>query len=156
MYKKKKKRSYGGKIVGTCVVAGCIVALLWGAGHFGLDGGLLPWGQEDGGILGGRNGGVSAQNQSPGDATPAGNDSDVPEEPDENDESAPDLIIRVVRDRIYHGEQEIDIDRLMQILDELNQPGYEWELHDDQAIVETYDNVRAIMLENGIEFVERH
>ena len=153
---KKKKKGYGRKFVGTCVVVGCIAALLWGAGNFGLGGGLLPWGQGEGfSIIGSGDGSAPAQNQPQNETSGAGNANDAPDETGDVEETAPVLLIRVARDRIYHGEDEIDIDGLMQILDELNQPGYVWELYDDQAIAGTYDNVKAIMLENGIEFIER-
>ena len=149
---KKKKRGYGRKFVGTCIVVGCIAAILWGIGEFGFGGGgLLPWGQGDGSAVVGQN-----ENGQPASGAPANGNADeiAYGEPTDADDSAPVLVIRVVRDRVYHGEQEIDMDGLMTALDLYNQPGYVWELHDDQAIVETYDNVRAVMLENGIEFVE--
>ena len=149
---KKKKKGYG-KVFGFCVVVGCIAALLWGAGHFGLGGGILPWGQIE---SGNGNGGYTGQTNQPQDeAPPPQETNEAPYEPGNDDESAPELLIRVSRDIIYHGEQQISIDDLVPLLEQLNQPGYVWELHDDQAIVETYENVKTLMRENGIEFIER-
>jgi len=147
---KKKKKGYG-KVLGFCVIAGCLAALFWGAGYFGLGGGILPWGQSEGGN---GNGGYTEQNNQE-EAQPPGDTSEAPDAPDNGEEIAPELLIRVARDMVYHGERQITIDELVPLLEELNRPGYVWELHDDQAIVETYDNVKALMRENGIEFIER-
>ena len=150
MAKKKKKKGYG-KVVGFCAVVGCIAALLWGAGQFGLGGGLLPWGQVNGGN-GSGDGGYAQQNGQQ-EAPP------VHIEPEEDtaagEEVPPVLIIRVVRDTVYHGDRQISIDELMPLLEEISQPGDVWELYDDQAIVGTYETVIALMRDSGVEFIER-
>jgi len=130
--------------------------LLWGAGNFGLGGGLLPWGQANGGNGDGSgNGGYAAQDNQPQETPPPTDTSDTPSESAIGDESAPELIIKVIRDMVYHAEHQITIDELVLLLEELNYPEAVWELHDDQAIVETYEIVIALMRENGIEFIER-
>ena len=150
---KKKKKGYG-KVFGFCVVVGCITALLWGAGNFGIGDGLLPWGQVNSGN-GNGNGGYTGQNDQPQETPPPIEINEAPGVPVNGEESEPELLIRVVRGLIYHGERQITIDELVPLLEELSRPGYVWELHDEQAIVETYENVKAIMRENGIEFIER-
>ena len=157
MAKKKKKGSYG-KVLGFCVIVGCVAALLFGAGHFGLGGGFLPCGQGDGGIRGDRIGGIPVQYLPPETPAPASQEAnDTPGQPGEGEDGyqVPELSIRITRDRIYHDGQEIDMDGLLQTLEALNQPGDIWEVHDDQAIVQVYDDVIALLRENGIEFIER-
>jgi len=160
MIKKKKKKKGYYKVAGFCAIVGCVAALLWGAGYFGLGGGGgdgfgLPFTQSSG-----NNGSGGQENNQAHTQTPPPQDTQEPQEPqDENGEGqedpAPELVIRVVHDAIYHGQQEITLDDLVPLLERLNQPGYVWELHDDRAIVETYETVVAIMRENAIEFVER-
>jgi len=156
-YEKKKKKKGYGKMLGFCGIVGCVAALLWGAGNFGLGGGLLPWGQAGGGNgSGSGNGGYASQNNQQQNTPPPGQGTN--EDPGDNgngEVAADELIIRVERDMIYHSERQITIDELVPLLESLNYPGAIWELHDDQAIVETYENVIALMRENGIEFIER-
>jgi len=155
MAKKKKKNSYG-KAVGFCVIVGCVAALLWGAGNFGLGGGILPWGQSNGGNGDGNgNGGYAQQNNQPQDETPPQeNENEEPGDEGEGDEAAPVLVIRVVRDTVYHGENQISIDELTPILEQINQPGDIWELHNVQAIAETFNQVEEIMRDVGVNFAE--
>ena len=154
-YEKKKKKKGYGKVFGFCVIVGCIAALLWGfGGNFGLGGGLLPWGQAGGNGNGNGSGGYASQNNQPQE-TPQPPAGETNGENGNGEEDSPELIIRVVRDAIYHDSQQITIDELVPLLEELNYPGAIWELQDYYAIVETYENVLALMREHEIEFIER-
>ena len=152
MAKEKKKKSSYGKVLGFCIIVGCLAAFLaWlTGGGFGFGGIGLPFGL--GGNGNGNGGGYATDNGAPPQDDqnysayePGGYD--TPEEPE--------LLIRVVQNTIYHGEREITIDDLVPLFEELNQPGLIWELRDEQAILETYENVKAILLENEIVFTER-
>ena len=168
--KKKKSNSAYYKVAAACVAVVCILgalAFLFGDGGFGLGDGF--------GGIGGRggdsnNGGshYAGQNDVNGEETTstetdtAGQETEDneydPEQDPEDDTTVvepPVLVIRVVSNTIYHGEQEVTIDELVQIFDEINQPGLTWELRDEQAIMETFANVRALMNEHGILFTER-
>ena len=158
---KKKKGNYG-KVLGFCAVVACAAALLGWLGGVGGGFGLPFGGGGNGGGNGDGNGanggGYSVQDEvTPGDNQDATADT----QDEEGDistppvEEPPVLLIRVVNDRIYHGDVEITIDELVGILEALNQPDYVWELRDEQAIMETYENVRVLMLETGIMITER-
>jgi len=160
MAKEKKKKGSYGKVLGFCTVVACLAALLgWGFGGdgFGLGGGGFGFGGSNGnGGNDNSNGGSYAEYNT--DYNPYQN-----EPYDDTDGSGYTngmhtevvRVIRVVRDSIYHGEQEITIGELEQILDELGGQNHEWELVDEQAISETYDNVLALMLGRGIDPVFR-
>ncbi|MCL2403990.1 MAG: hypothetical protein FWC92_00445 [Defluviitaleaceae bacterium] len=155
---KKKKKGYG-KVLGFCAIVGCVAALFWGAGYFGFGGGILPWAYGDGtngtsNGNGNNNGAYTAQDNQYQDTSQVDPD-ETANIPGEDEVLPPVLIIRVTRGEIYHGDRQISIYELVPILEELNQPGYVWELHDDQAIVETYENVIALMRESGVYFTER-
>ena len=147
MAKEKKKKGSYGKVLGFCVIVGCVAAFLaWFGGDFGW-----PFGLGDSGSGSNGNGsGYTAENDYPAvqdNGPSAGNDTG-------DTYTEPELLIRIAGNTIYHGEQEITIGELAQILDELNQPGFVWELRDEQAIMETYENVKALLVENDIGFTE--
>ena len=162
--KKKKKGNYG-KVLGFCGVVACaalLFAWLGGSGFgFGGGGGFgLPFGGSGnngngGGYGDGTNGGYTSY--PPSDYTPPNGTNGGGENGESGENGADEdveLVIRVVNNRIYHGENEITLDELVPLLEELNQPGAIWELRDEQAIMETYELVRAIMHENEILFAE--
>ncbi|MCL2362618.1 MAG: hypothetical protein FWC73_12505 [Defluviitaleaceae bacterium] len=156
--KKKKKGSYG-KVLGYCVAVGCVAALLaiFGGGlGFGGGGFGLPFGGGSGGSNGGNGTGYTndsiIQNDDPEESDDT-NNHEISE--DGAFEESAILTIRVVNNRIYHGEDEITIDELVQLFDDLNYPDATWELRDEQAIMETFENVQALMRENGISYVVR-
>jgi len=155
--KKKKKGSYG-KVVGFCVAVGCVATLLAIlGGGFGLGGG--GFGLPFGGNGSGSNNGTT-------------NNNGYANEPTNNDESQEDsydyeisedsvfeepieLVIVVAYNRIYHNQQEVTLDELVLLLNDLNDPNFTWELIDEQAILETLENVQALMRENDIAYVLR-
>ena len=151
--KKKKKGSYG-KVLGFCIIVGCVAVLfnwLGGAG-FGIGGDFgLPFGLGSDGN-GSNSSGYAAENDN-NLTQDVGTTSS--EEPDDDDAAIePELLIRVVYNRIYHGELEITIEEFTQLLEDINQADLVWELRDEHAIMETYENVRTLMQDNGIVFTE--
>jgi len=146
--KKKKKGAYG-KVLGFCIIVGGIAALL---GWLGVGGGLgLFGGNGNGDNVNGTSNGAGA-----GDYAPYEQDADY-EEPPEDDvgndfvyEEPHLFTIRVVYDRIYHGDEPISLEQLEEIIDETDHPGAEWELVDERAYVGYLDLVRALMESRGI------
>jgi len=159
--KKKKKGSYG-KVFGFCAVVACVATLFgWlGGGGFGFGGGGgfgLPFGSGgNGGSSGDGNGGSGYVNENGTYNNEAENNDNETSGGEVSGDGASQetvlLEIRVSGNSIYHGDQEIAIDELVPLFEELNQPGSTWELHDDQDIMETFENVRALMRENGIVY----
>jgi len=137
--KKKKKGSYG-KVLGYCTAVGCtalLVAWLFGDGiGFGLGG---PGGGSNGGN--GTNGGYSAPQDETYHVVVTPGGQDEPDDQQQEDTAIPEpevpvLIIRVVNSDIYHGDDAITLDDLGRLFDDINQPGFLWELHDEYAIME--------------------
>jgi len=164
--KKKKKKGAYGKVLGFCVLAGCVAALLgWlGSGGFGFGGGSgfgLPWGQQGEGNGSGGDGnagsGYVQQNNENNDEETNNEASGY--DPYQNGGGVADeginLTIRVSGNTIYHGEDEVSSYALIRLFEGINQPGFVWELVDDQAILETLENVRMLMRENGVDFTDR-
>ena len=157
--KKKKKKGHYGKVLGFCAVVGCaafLLSMLGGGGGFGFG---LPWagGNGNGNGNGSNGGGYEANGYQPSTdyETTNGENGYAYDENGNGAPVEPVLIIRVVGNDIYHGYEPITLDDLVPLLEEINQPGYVWELRDVQAIMETYDNVKVLMEENGISFTER-
>jgi len=165
--KKKKKKGAYGKVLGFCVLVGCIAtALAWlGSGSLGFGGngnfGLPFLGQQDSNDNGDNNGGEYY-------APPEDNDTNNTDDTNGNDDDngtndngdtvvdePVELVIRVVGNAIYHGENEITAEELVRLFNDVNQPGFTWELRDEQAIMETFENVRVLMRENGIYYTVR-
>ena len=167
---KKKKKSHYGKVLGFCAVVVCAAALLAifgdGIGFGGGGGGLFP-GRGPGGSNGDGNGDgnggdgsgyVQTYNEPPQDNNGNGTGENGNGNGNGAENGVPDmpvLTITVRVDSIYHGDEPVDIDDLEDLLLALHQPGFEWELLDDNAIYGTIQNVRTIMNNNGIDFVER-
>ena len=176
--KKKKKKGAYGKVLGFCVLAGGIAAVLaWlGSGGLGFGGGGgfgLPWGQGNGNSSGGDsyngngayysspggdyqdiNGDGVSENNNQSDVNETGNNEASEYEGGAN-EAPPLLVISVVGNTIFHGDDEITIDEMVRLFDDINQPGFTWELRDEQAIMETFETVRTLMLENGVYYTVR-
>jgi len=166
--KKKKKGSYG-KVLGYCVAVSCVAALLAVlGGGFGLGGGGfgLPWGSGNG--SGNANGNGTNGSGYTNETTTQTNDPDETDASgdyyDNNDheisengafDEPVELLIRVVNDRIYHIEREVTLEELVSLFEGLNSPDATWELRDEQAIMETFENVQALMRENGVVYVVR-
>jgi len=159
--KKKKKKGNYGKVAGYCVVVGCAAALLaWlvGDGGFGFGEGFGGLGGGQG--QNGANGGYNAYQEQAYNPDVVAGEQHEPEDEHINDPNIPEpelpvLIIRVVNNNIYHGDDPISTDDLVRLFEDINQPGFVWELRDEQAIMETYENVKVLMNENGIVFTER-
>jgi len=157
--KKKKKKGPYGKVLGFCILAGCVAALLGAFGSGGLGSGLWPFGDSGSGNNSdsGTNGASSTE-----EYTPENNAADTPQENEASDNAAvyepeaPEepaaagLVIRVYRDTIFHGDEEIDIEGLEQIIEELNYDGADWELVEEQSLEYTRNLVLATMEAAGI------
>ena len=159
--KKKKKGNYG-KVLGFCVVVGCAAALLaWimGDGGFGFGDGFGGiGGSGPGGNGNGSNGTVQEGQYDPPADTTATETSDDDDRTIQEIEFVAEplvLIIRVVNNLIYHGDNEVTLDDLAILFNEVSHQDLMWELRDEQAIMETYENVIALMQEHGIAFTER-
>jgi len=155
MEKKKKKGSYG-KVLGTCVVGGCIVALLaLFGGNFDI-GWPLGGGGGGNGNGGQTNGGNGYTNQDTYHDPTYTNDEEAPGYDDQNQNGQNDgeveLVIRVVGNTIYHVDTEVELNDLVGLLERYNRPGARWELHDEQAIMETFELVEMLMRENMINY----
>ncbi|MCL2527474.1 MAG: hypothetical protein FWE42_03565 [Defluviitaleaceae bacterium] len=159
--KKKKKKGAYGKVLGFCVLASCaaLVLAFFGGDGFGFGGGSGFGLGGPGGNGNGTANGTSGSGYSQGEYVPGDNYED-----DNNQENGSDgvindepvnLTIRVSGNNIYHDQDEVTSYELIRLFEEVNQPGLIWELVDDQAIHETLVTVRALMNENGVDFVER-
>jgi hypothetical protein len=151
---RNKKKKTGRKVAAVCACGVVAVAAL---NLFTLDIGGLggEWGlpslinQEDNG---------TDNNQAPD--TP--NVSDVDEVPEPTETPPPTLPIivdplqpiRVVGDVIMHGEDEVTIDELRDIVLEQSQPGLIWELRGERAILAVIDEVRLLLRDMDAEFRE--
>jgi len=154
----KKKKKYRGKVVGTCACACIIAAFLWGIGFDGIG-----FGGGGGGFFGGGDGNGNG-NGGQYTAPPSGNDTDESDNngtQNQDNETSGDengngaqyaaiLLIRVVEDSIYHGDEPITMDQLPGILQE--HPGQVWELRGERAIMATYEAVRLVLQENDVEY----
>ena len=65
------------------------------------------------------------------------------------------LIITISGEQIMHGNREITLQELSSIVLEINTPDDTWELWDNQAIKATYDQAKAVLIDNAIRFEER-
>ena len=157
--KEKKKKGNYGKVLGFCAVVACLAALLgWGFGGngFGLGtGGFGPFGGSGDGNGGDNDTGSGyteyTENQTANE-DPNANPDEADYQNGDTNGAAIEVVrtIRVVRDDIFHGQQQVTIGELEYILDELYSPNEEWEIVDEQAISEVFDAVLALMIERGI------
>jgi len=154
--KKKKKGSYG-KVLGSCIVAGCVILL---ASMLGFGGGS-GWGPFGGGNGNGGNGngnGTTGTNATenyaanPEQDNEQDNQVDPPPENETNENGANGEpvapFIRIEYDRIYHGDVHVeDFEQFVAGLDVLRV-----ELDYDHAYVGTSDFVKATLRDHGIEY----
>jgi len=160
--KKKKKKGAYGKVLGFCVLVGCVAGFLamfggdgfgFGGGGFGLGGSGNGNGNEP--ANGTNGGGYVSQNNTPDNDTEENPGYENGNEGNNIGEEPVELVIRVVGNSIYHGERELTTTELTQLFDDVNQPGFTWELHDEQAIMETFELVQMIMRENEVAYTIR-
>ena len=143
--KQKKKKKRLGKILLVLVIAAILVlaGLFFDLGGFGSQLGLPTFGPTE-----------VEEEAPPVEEEPE----DTPPQQAENgagDEALPPpLLIRVSGESIFHGEEEINISQLRNLLREHDQPGLVWELRDEQAILAVYDEVRVLLMEYDVSFTE--
>ena len=142
MAERKKKKKHGGKIVtGACILALILGGLFLDLGGLGSQLGLPTLGPTE-----------VTQPEPP----PAPPEEAPPEDPEPiTGEEAPlSLLIRVVGNSIFHGDEEITIAGLQNLLREYDEPGLVWELRDEQAILAVYEEVRVMLMEQDVTFTE--
>ena len=154
------------KLAITCAI---VAGIVWVASQLGLDfsgfginmgsggqggsgnGGGYGYHQEYQGYPSAENGGEYQQGQGYGEGS-AGGEQEYATEYAEEERS---LVIVISGEQIMHGNREITLQELSGIVLEINTPDDTWELWDNQAIKATYDQAKAVLIDNAIRFEER-
>jgi len=152
----KKKNKHYGKIACGCALLVLAGGLFFDFGGFGSGLGLPTFNQGDNGDNGDSNGYDAPP---PYDNEPLINPTPTPEvtpdPPPYTGLETPLLEIRVTGSTIMHGDEEITLDELRELLESVSHRDYTWELHDDRAIVASYNEVRDLFTSLSIAVRER-
>ena len=155
------------KLVITCAV---VAGIVWIASQLGLDlsgfGINMGSGGQGGGNGGGsgyhqeyhgENGAVNGGEYQQGSESEQGSGNGGGEHGQayEYTEEEHSLIIMISGEQIMHGNREVTLQELTSIVLEINTPDDTWELWDNQAIKATYDQAKAVLIDNAIRFEER-